>query len=162
MSESRIQNHEIWPDQWSKFRIQSYKLGRRACSGSWSRRLIWPSSMIHDSRFWIFLVQRPPRAESWAVLKTAVGPGQISKSCLRIQQALQTSTYRTRLALNRRSTQNHDVTFHIVTPPVRIQSKRFSLPILGLWLTNGAESEATRIWEFGVQNQLRCDSGLCN
>ena len=42
----------------------------------------------------------------------------------------------TRLALNRRSTQNHDVTFHIVTPPVRIQSKLFSLPILGLWLTN--------------------------
>ena len=36
------------------------------------------------------------------------------------------------VALNPRYRQNHDVTFHIVTPPVRIQSKLFNPPILGL------------------------------
>ena len=80
--------------------------------------------MTHDSGFWILLVQRPPRAESWAVVKAAVGSEQIPTSWMTILQALLTSAEK--VSLDARSTQNHDVRLHFVTHLFRIRSKNSS------------------------------------
>ena len=93
MSESRIQNHESghpqgsnpeYPELYKAWSSPDLGISR----GDWSDL----SLMTYDSGFWILLVQWLPQAESWAVLKAAVGLEQSSTSCMRIWQALQTST----------------------------------------------------------------------
>ena len=106
MSESRIQNHESGHirGQNSESKVMSWS---SLDLGVGQRDWFDPSLMIYDSGFWIFLVERPPRAESRAVLKAVVGPDQISTSCLRIQNNSASASDKFRqLALNRRCTQN--------------------------------------------------------
>ena len=142
ISAGKIQNPKLWA--WS-----SLDLG--VGQGDWFDTAL----MIVDSWFWI--LDFPHARASSSRIMSSVEGSRWTRADFNIvlENSASTSDKYRQVVLNPRSTQNHDVTFHIVTPPVRIQGKLFNPPILGLWLTNGAESKATRIWELGVKNQLR-------